>query len=403
MLVYHSYRKNSSRPIKIAFITDTYPPDVNGVAHSLYQIIQILKQHHEILVLRPEDDLIGIKIQPHIKEVFFPYLNLPFYKEVKLGLPFYQRVYDSIKAFSPDVVHIVTEGPLGFMGLLVARQLGITVVSDYRTNFTDYLKFYNIEFLSEFIKYYLIYFHNQCDLNFVPTREIKIQLKKQGINNLKVLGRGVDIRNFHYSKYDEDFRKEWNVKKDDLLFLYVGRIALEKNLELVCDVFRSLKKKYPFIHLMFVGDGPYRSTLEQEYKEILFLGAKKKEELSKIYASSDLFLFPSKTETFGNVVLEAYASGLPIIAYSYAASKLIYQHKKTGILIPFHKKNSHEVWYQYLEQLIKHPNRLKKLKMNIKNEYHKLKKFTWEGISALLLKHYYELLKQKRKKKIINL
>lgn len=393
------FNKNlNHKKLRIAIITETYPPDINGVANTLYEIVKQLQKNHEVLILRPEEHYYDVKINYNLKEIFFPFIKIPFYNEVKLGIPIIQKISDSFKAFQPDIVHIITEGPLGFFSLWIAKQMNIPVIADYRTNFNDYLKFYHIQYLDEFIKIYLNYFHNQCDLNLVPTLEVKKQLLKKQYKRIKVLGRGIDTHQFNPVKYSSILRDNLNIKSDDLMFLYVGRIAPEKNLYFLCNILEKIYNKYEHVKFVFVGDGPIKSELENRYQGVIFTGKLQGEELSQIYASSDVFLFPSKTETFGNVFLESYASGLPIISYNYGAAKKIYSNHQTGFLLPLNSLNEEYLWMKYLETYIKNPELIKKHKNNILNEHKfKLHKLSWEGISNQLIRYYRNLINNKSK------
>ncbi len=391
-------KHQNNKKLRIAIITETYPPDINGVSNTLFELVKQLQKNHEVLILRPEEPYYDMKIDYNLKEIFFPYIKIPFYNEVKLGIPIIQRISDSFKTFQPDIVHIITEGPLGFFSLWIAKQMNLPVVADYRTNFNDYLKFYHIQYLDEFIKIYLNYFHNQCDLNLVPTLEVKKQLLKKQYKRIKVLGRGIDTQRFNPNKYSSNIRKRFNIELNEIMFLYVGRIAPEKNLYFLCNVIKKLQEKYNHIKFVFVGDGPIKSELENHYPEIIFTGKLQGEELSCIYASSDVFLFPSKTETFGNVFLESYASGLPIISYNYGAAKKIYTNHQTGFLMPLNILNEEELWLKYIENYIKNPELIKKHKHNILNEHKfKLHKLSWEGISNQLIRYYRNLINDKSK------
>ncbi len=398
-MLFNFSKKIPEKKLRIAIVSDTYYPDMNGVAISLSKIVDILRKEHSVLFLRPDNQFITFQIEGNLKEIFFPFIRLPFYEEVKIGLPLFQRIQDALNAFKPDIVHIVTEGLLGLATLLIVKTMDLPIVADYRTNFSQYVGFYRLDFLKDFMELYLNYFHNECDLNLVPTREMKNYLLNKNYKNIKILGRGVDTELFHPDKKDIHFRKNLNFKEEDLICLYVGRIAPEKNLELLCEVFRSLNKKYKNIKLILLGDGPFKKELEEEFSEFQFLGNKTGNELSRIYASSDLFVFPSKTETFGNVFLEAFASGLPIVAYNYAASRTVYTHKKNSFLIPLTVFDEKKLWYYYLEKYLRNKALLQKHKLHIlKNHHHKLKRLSWEGIARKLYYYYYLAIESRKLK-----
>jgi len=405
------FNNHHQKKLKIIIVTDTYPPDINGVANSLHQILVELKKQHEILILQPEENNHSLQIQTNLhqsnlKKIYFPFIKLPFYNEVKLGLPLLERIHNTFKLFKPDIVHIVTPGLLGLFSLLISKQFNLPVIADFRTNFHQYIDFYGFEFLKDFVIAYLNYFHNQCDLNLVPTLEVKKFLQKNQIKNVKILGRGIRTNIFNPNKYSSEVRKKYQIKENELLFLYVGRIAPEKNINFLCNIFINLQKKYHHIKLMVVGDGPLKSDLEKQFPSIIFVGKKEGEELATIYASSDIFLFPSKTETFGNVFLESYASGLPIISYHYAATRNLYSHNKTGFLIPINHSNENHLWIKYIEIYSKNIALVKKHKKNLIEEHKsRLSNLSWEAIANKLNDYYLytinKSLMNKKAKKLI--
>lgn len=388
-----------NKKLKVILVTETYPPDINGVSNSLNEIVNLIKYDVDLMILRPEEDKYSLKIQKNLKEVFFPFISFSFYKEIKLGIPLIQRIYESFYAFKPDIVHIITQGPLGFFTLLIAKHFKIPVIADYRTNFDEYLKFYNLEIFKELLKKYLYIFHSQCDLNLVPTKETKIKLLQEGYKKVEILSRGINIELFHPNNYNENIRKKLNIKKNDIFVLYVGRIAPEKNLEFLCNIYKHLSKKYKKLKLVMVGDGPIKEELEKKYPEIIFVGKLTGKSLASFYATADIMVCPSKTETFGNVFYEAFASGLPIIGYDYAGAK-IFKHKRNALLIPIQNKNESFYWLKYLIKIHKKEN-IQFLKTNLlKDLNRKIKFLSWKFIANKLLKYYksvyFENIKQKQ-------
>ena len=253
---------------------------------------------------------------------------IPFYNSLRIGAPATGMLRKRWAQNRPDVVHVATEGPLGYSALKVARELSIPVSSSFHTNFHQYGGHYGLSFGRNFALRYLRGFHNQTACTLVPTDEMAISLAKQGFERLAVLSRGVDSRLFSPTKRSESLRQSWGVAADEPVVLYVGRIAAEKNLKLAVEAYQAMRLIYPRIRFVLVGDGPLRADLQLRHSDFIFAGMQRGEELATYYASAEVFLFPSFTETFGNVVTEALASGLVVAGYDYAALR---QHVRPGI------------------------------------------------------------------------
>jgi glycosyltransferase involved in cell wall biosynthesis len=232
------------------------------------------------------------------------------------------------------VLYIATEGPLGLSALRAARRLQIPVVSGFHTNFQQYSGHYGFGLLTQALTHYLRWFHNRSQLTLVPSLSQQIELARRGFERVELLGRGVDSRLFHPGKRCNELREHWGLAPGDLAVLHVGRLALEKNLPLLVNSFRALQQAHPQrrLKLILVGDGPQRASLQQQLPEAIFCGLQRGEQLAAHYASGDLFLFPSQSETFGNVVLEALASGLAVVAFDQAAAAQHIRHGHNGAL-----------------------------------------------------------------------
>ncbi|HEV7912253.1 MAG TPA: glycosyltransferase family 1 protein, partial [Albitalea sp.] len=233
----------------------------------------------------------------------------------------------------PQLVHIATEGPLGWAALRAAQTLGLPVTSDFRTNFHQYSRYYGLGWLSPVVHDYLRRFHNQAQRTFVPTRALRADLSASGFERLEVVGRGVDTLRFSPDKRSAALRAQWQAD-DGPVLLYVGRLAAEKNVELALCAFEAVRLRMPSARMVVVGDGPLRKRLQAEFPDALFAGLQRGEALAQHYASADLFLFPSLSETFGNVTLEALASGLPVVAYDTAAAAEFVEDCDNGLLAP---------------------------------------------------------------------
>lgn len=322
-------------PLRIAVVTETWPPEVNGVALTLSKLIQQLSQRqHAVQLIRPMQDKhdTGVE-QAGWSEVLMRGLPIPRYPQLKLGFPSKKALVKAWSLKRPDLVHIATEGPLGWSALQAAKVLRLPVTSDFRTNFHSYSKHYGVGWLSKPIVAYLRKFHNRTACTMVPTHALKAQLEASGFDNLRVVSRGVDTGIFHPDKRNAQTRTQWHADANTVVLLSVGRLAAEKNLDLIVTTYQSLKQGGRHVSLVFAGDGPYRAKLEQDCPEAIFMGMCSHEQLALAYASADLFLFTSLTETFGNVTLEALASGTPVLAFDCAAATELVQDQKNGWLV----------------------------------------------------------------------
>ena len=330
----------ADRKLRIAVVTETYPPEINGVAMTISRMVEGLRQNHVVELIRPrQNPQDSAKHEPTFQELLVRGFPIPRYQGLKLGLPAKQRLIKLWTEQRPDVVHLVTEGPLGSSALSAARKLGIPVSSDFHTNFHSYSQHYGFGWLQKTVAAYLRNLHNRTDTTLVPTNELRDTLAQEGYQNLQVVARGVDTALFHPGKRSRELRRQWGLVADDeLAVIYVGRISAEKNLPLVLSTFKAMQAVNPKLKLVMVGDGPVRAELQRQNPEYIFAGMRTGEDLAAHYASGDIFLFPSMTETYGNVTVEAMASGLAVVAYRYAAAAEHIVHDENGLHAEFGNK-----------------------------------------------------------------
>lgn len=323
--------------LRVAVVTETYPPEVNGVAMTLARIVDGLqRRNHRIQLIRPRQHATETPARnAHLEEVLSPGVPIPRYQGLRVGLPAKQALFRLWSLKRPDVVHIATEGPLGWSALAAAIKLRLPVSTGFHTNFHSYSQHYGVGFLKKPITAYLRKFHNRAQATLVPTEDLRRELATQGFENLRVVSRGVDTRLFSPARRSPQLRRDWGAADGEPMALYVGRIAPEKNLNLLANAHSSMRTHVPEARLVMVGDGPERAALAARHPDIVFAGTRTGEDLAAHYASADIFLFPSLTETFGNVTLEAMASGLAVVAYDYAGARQYLAHERNGLLAPF--------------------------------------------------------------------
>ncbi|MCX6938518.1 MAG: glycosyltransferase family 1 protein [Verrucomicrobia bacterium] len=304
--------------MKIALVTETYPPEVNGVAMTLSRLVGGMRARgHSVQVVRPRQK----NETAPTSDLLVPGMAIPFYSSLRIGLPALALLEKSWRLERPNLVHVATEGPLGLASLSAAARLGLPVTSSFHTNFHAYGGHYGVAALRDATLAYLRWFHNCTRCTLVPTRQMVRELAAERFRGLGVMARGVDAQLFDPARRSAALRAEWGAGPDDPVVLYVGRMAAEKNLGVAVAAFLSLRERVPNARFVLVGDGPAREGLAREHPEFHYAGMRRGEELAAYYASGDLFVFASVTETFGNVVTEALASGLVAVAYDYAATR----------------------------------------------------------------------------------
>jgi glycosyltransferase involved in cell wall biosynthesis len=322
---------DGSPPLRVVLVTETYPPEVNGVALTLARLVGGLRERgHQVQLIRPRQ---GRQDEDSPDELLVPGLPIPGYPGLRFGLPVHRKLRARWSSERPDIVHVATEGPLGAAAVGAARALGLPVSSGFHTNFRAYSRYYRLGWLRGLVGGHLRRFHNRTDLTLAPTLRLAEDLRAEGYRRVEVLARGVDVATFNPSRRSDALRWSWGAGPRDLVVAYVGRLAPEKNLKLVLEVFAEIAARHPDARLLFVGDGPSLTSLRLRHPQHIYAGMRRGEDLAAHYASADLFLFPSLTETFGNVVPEALASGLGVIAFDCAAAADLIRSGENGITV----------------------------------------------------------------------
>jgi len=308
--------------MRIAMVTETFPPEINGVALTVAGLAQGLREAgHTVQVVRPRQADDDVDTDENGPDVLVRGARLPKYPGLQFGLPTARRLRKLWKDERPDAIYAATEGPLGYSALRAARALGIPAATGFHTRFDDFARHYGFGFLTPVVFAYLRRFHRQGAATLVPTIELRDFLIENKFGDVVLLRRAVDNALFSPAHRDDALRAQWGLKPGQLAVIYVGRIAPEKNLPLAVRTFREVQKIRHDARYVWVGDGPSRAALAAENPDFIFAGIQRDANLARHFASADLFVFPSLTETFGNVTLEALASGLPTVAFDYGAAR----------------------------------------------------------------------------------
>ena len=317
--------------MRYAIVTETYPPEVNGVALTVQGLeLGLRAAGHQVDLVRPRQ---SSDLDAAEGTVLVTGANLPRYPGLRFGLPAPSRLTRQWQQQRPDAIYIATEGPLGWSALRTARRLGIPIATGFHTRFDEYLPDYGVAWLQAAALRWMRRFHNQADATLVPTQELQQFLGEQGFDRVRLLARAVDSSQFEPSRRDPALREEWGIDGNGFAAIYVGRIAPEKNLGLAVKAFRRLQQVRPKARFVFVGDGPARARLAHDNPDFIFCGVQRGDALARHFASGDLFLFPSRSETFGNVTLEAMASGVATVAFDYGAAREYLRTDDNGIAV----------------------------------------------------------------------
>lgn len=317
--------------MRVLIVTDTFPPDINGVARTLNTLGEgLTKRGHVVAVVTTVESSEPGGLPRQVMHS----LPLPGYPGLRLGFASSRQMLELFDEFKPDVLYVATETLMGVAAIRAAGKRDIPVVSGFHTNFQTYLEDYNLPGMEAVAQGVLRSIHNHTARTLTPSVDTASMLERWGIQNVGVMGRGVDTDLFNPARRSAELRAQWGVDDTMPVAIYVGRIAAEKNLELAVRAFEEFSAVQPSARMVFVGDGPRLDALKEQFPHFIYAGARTGEDLAVHYASADVFLFPSVTETFGNVVLEAMSSGLGVVAYDYAAPRLLIRSGENGWLAP---------------------------------------------------------------------
>ena len=389
--------------LHVLLVTETWLPEVNGVAMSLGQLMhQLNLKGHQISLLRPKPNHSSALCNS--SESYFQVMqdishdlqvkgvSIPKYKELQFGAPVYFKIKKHFQQLQPDVVHIATEGPLGLAALWAAKTLNITVTTGYHTQFHDFSRHFGLGILARPMMAYFKWFHNTSQATCVPSQKTFQDLYTLGFKRLYEVGRGVDLERFNPIHRSEALRAKWGAHSQHTVLLMVSRLSPEKGVDLVIKSFKALQQEqlHRVVKLVIVGDGPDKERLESlavgNKEDIVFAGAQTGKDLSEHYASADVFVFASQVETFGNVVVEAMASGLPVYAFDDAAAGMLVT-AKSGVLIRFGDEKA------FVEKVARLP-KMQVLKEQGVEASNSVAGFSWQRPAEQMLTMFYDSIYQ---------
>lgn len=376
--------------LRVAIFTGNYNHIQDGVSLTLNRLVAFLeKRGIPVIVFGPTSENPEIDHQGEFVSV--PSVPVPGRSEYRVTVGFPDSAQNRLRKFDPTLVHLATPDVLGFRAMRWAQANDIQIVASYHTHFTSYLKYYNLDMLKMLGWKYLAWFYSQCKHIYVPSPSMASELNKEGIDNgIRIWARGVDTDQFNPSKRDLEWRKSIGFSEDDKVITFVSRLVWEKNLQTFVDVVKKLKKNNSDIKSMIVGDGPARKELEHMLPDTYFTGFITGEDLNRAYASSDIFLFPSETETFGNVTLEAMSSGLPCVVADATGSKSLVESGLNGFLAPPRDTNE---FARCVKKIADNDELRRKMGEAARQ---KALAYSWEKVNEQLLENYEEALGEPR-------
>lgn len=371
-----------ARPPRVALVTSSYNYIADGVALTLNRLVGYLEARGvDVLVFAP---VAAAPAFPHVGRIApVPSIALPLRAEYRLAMGLPGEARRRLEAFDPDLIHIAVPDWLGHQALALGRAWGLPVVASYHTRYETYLKDYGLEFARGFLLARLRAFYAACDEVYAPSDSMIASLTADGFApNLHLWRRGVDTARFDPARRDEAWRSGLGVGEGEVVVAFIGRLVREKRLDTVAQVLERLRAAGVPHRALIVGEGPDRAMLERAAPEAIFTGFLGGEDLARAYASSDIFLFPSDTESFGNVTLEAMASGLPAVCVDATGSRSLVVEGSTGYLAP---PGDAEACFRFLATLARDP--ALRSRMGAAARARSLE-FSWEESMAGLLRRY---------------
>lgn len=372
-----------SEPLRVVLTTGNYNYIKDGVSLTLNRLVGWLERNGvEVLVIAPVAEEAAMEHQGRLLPV--PSFAIPTRKEYRIGRRLTAQLKDEIVRFKPDLFHIAVPDITGHSALNFAEKMRVPVVSSFHTRFDEYLQYYHLRFLEPWFHKKLRAFYARCQHLYVPSASMMAELAAQDIaDNMRLWTRGVDHDRFNPARRSQEWRRARGIADDDVVIAYAGRLVAEKNMAVMARVFAGLKARGVPHRTLLLGDGPEAGWMRKALPDTVFAGFLHGDELATGYASSDIFFFPSITETFGNVTLEAMASGLPSVTADATGSRSLVREGETGFLVPVDRED------QMIERLVQllSDGQMRK-KFGARAREIAICEHEWDGIFARLLSDY---------------
>ncbi len=377
---------SSITPMRVAIFSGNYNYIMDGPARALNRLVAYLeRQNIEVMVFAPTAKEAVIEHNGTLISV--PSITLPMRSEYRLGLGLTPRVKARLKAFKPTIFHLAAPDLLGYSALRQAKKWGLPVVSSFHTRFDTYARYYGIAAVEKYVTKYLHNFYDQCDQVYAPSESMADELRQENLKtDLRIWSRGVDCDRFNPARRDLAWRRSVGFADDDVVIGFTGRLVLEKGLGFFAETIELLEKQGLAHKVLFVGEGPERNRMQKRLPKAHFTGHLSDEPLARAYASSDIFFNPSISETFGNVTLEAMASGVPCVCAEATGSRSLVLHDKTGFMATF---GDHAAFASHLSALAKSEKLRKTFGAAAIDAAHM---FEWDAILGGLVDNYREAL-----------
>ncbi|MCF8384008.1 MAG: glycosyltransferase family 1 protein [Chlorobium sp.] len=370
--------------MKIALYAGTYVKDKDGAVRSIYQLVASFRKNgHEVVVW--SSDVSEQDNHGSLCVYRLPSVPIPLYPDYKLG--FFGSVTEKqLDAYAPDIVHISTPDIVGRKFLLYAKKRNLPATSVYHTDFPSYLSYYRLGFALKPVWKYLRWFYNTCDLVFAPNKIVQRNLIGQSIRNVEIWSRGIDRNLFDPSRRSRRLREEWNAG-DRTVFVYAGRFVLYKDIEVVMSIYERfvVEGLEPRVRFVMIGSGPEEAEMRRRMPEAVFTGYLTGSALPEAYASGDVFLFPSTTEAFGNVVLEAFATGLPAVVSDIGGCMELVNKSGAGLVA---KAGDIDQFYRHCLRLIDDHEAFSEMRAS---GLRYAEGQSWDAVNGTLIGRYLEL------------
>jgi phosphatidylinositol alpha 1,6-mannosyltransferase len=376
--------------LRVAIFTGNYAHIQDGVSLTLNRLVNHLEGHGiPVIIFGPSCDYPALRAKGEFHQI--PSVALPVRSEYRLSLYMPSVYEDRLKEFNPTLIHIASPDFLGLWGLRYARRNNIAAVSSYHTHFPNYLKYYRLQAFEPLLWKYLRWFYSKCDRLFVPSQSMLDTLRHMDVDNgLAIWSRGVDTDRFSPVHRSDEWRHNHGISSEDTSVLFLSRLVWEKDLGTVIEVCNHLINKHGNVKVIIAGDGPARKQMERRLPGAIFTGFVSGIDLYRVYANSDLFFFPSETETFGNVTLEALSSGVPAVVAKAVGSSSIVLDRKNGFLVEPGDRKGFEFC---LSELISNPEHRHEMSRNARDW---AMSFTWEKVMDRLVNDYRQVLDERK-------